>query len=327
MWAVGHLADDSERYLRMSALLLAPFALLAAGLLARMTGYRALLWALAPALILYSFHNWDLLVVAAAVTGFYLWSRGHPVAAGVAFGVGAGFKMWPIFFLAPLFFEGLARRDLKRALLAPVAGVATVVAVNLPFALANFDGWWATYAFHSERGPNYDSIWYFGRPEWGAHEINLWSAVLTGGFFLAILALGWIRARRDDEYPFLQVCAALMATFLLWNKVHSPQFTLWILPFFALLRVNLLWWAAYAVADLAVYVGIFRWFHDLGQEIDMGPAKQLLIGGIWARAALLLILVGVFLLARRAAPPGPEQEPPLTPETPPKEPSQVPATV
>lgn len=99
-----------------------------------------------------------------------------------------------------------------------------------------------------------------------------------------------------------------MAAFLLWNKVHSPQYTLWLLPFFVVLRVHIGWWIAYALADLAVYVGIFRWFHDMGIHgmEELTWAKQLLIGGVWTRAALLLALIVGFMLSREVVASEPE---------------------
>ena len=308
MYATALPVDDGDAYLRLSALLLAPFALLTAALLFRLSGYRALLWAAAPALAFYAFHNWDLLVVASAVGGLWLWSRGQPLWAAVTFGIGAAFKMYPIFFLAPLALDGARRAGMRAAVTPLLAGLGTFAAINLPFAVANFEGWWATYSFHSQRGPNFDSIWFFGFPDWTPSRLNLVTALLTGSFFLGILAYGWIRSRGERSYPVVQTSAALLATFLLWNKVHSPQYTLWLLPFFALLAVNLGWWAAYAIVDAAVYVGVFRWFYDFGQGRDMGPAKRLLIAGVWARAALLLVLVAVFLGSRRAASPEEQEE-------------------
>jgi uncharacterized membrane protein len=300
MYVSSFPADDTDTYLRVSGFFLAPFALVVAYLLFRLSRYRALLWALAPALAFYAFHNWDLLVVAAAVVGLWLWSRGTPLWAAVAFGVGASFKMYPIFFLAPLALDALRRAGSKEALRLLGAGVGTFALINLPFVIANFDGWLATYSFHSQRGPNFETIWYFGRPSWGPSRINLVSALLTAAFFLGILAYGWIRSRGEKGYPVLQTSAGLLAAFMLWNKVHSPQYTLWLLPFFALLVVNVGWWVSYTLADAAVYMGVFRWFHEIGQGRDMSNAKRLLIAGTWVRAALLLLLVGVFLRSRRA---------------------------
>ena len=88
--------------------------------------------------------------------------------------------------------------------------------------------------------------------------------------------------------------------------MHSPQYTLWLLPFFVLLRVHIGWWIAYALADLAVYVGVFRWFYDfVYQGLDFTWAKKLLIAGVWSRAALLAALIAVFITAHELSQPVP----------------------
>ena len=55
-----------------------------------MVRWRALIYALAPPLVWYSFHNWDLLVVCATVAAFYAWwqQRYTVVAALLAGGRG-----------------------------------------------------------------------------------------------------------------------------------------------------------------------------------------------------------------------------------------------
>lgn len=332
MWASGLPVHDVNQFYVVSAILMAPAALATAYLLARMAGWRALLWAAAPAVVLYAFHNWDLLVVGSAVAGAWCWSRRRPGWAAVWFGVGAAFKMYPAFFLAPLFFDELRRRGFRSALASAGGGVLTFVLVNAPFFAGGPEGWLATYEFHRNRGPNYDSIWAQWFPsdtwlgEYGAispERLNVVTAVLTGAFFVAALGFGWWRARRDGDYPFLQVCGALLAAFLLWNKVHSPQYALWILPFFALLRVNVVWWVLYAIVDGATYYGIFQWFYDLSQGRDFTIAKKMMIGGVWGRALLLLLLFVVFLRARASTSPAPAPAPEANMSHPP---ASVPST-
>ena len=302
MWFSGLFVSDGNAYLVVSAVLLAPFALLAAYLLGRVTPGRAWMWAAAPAVVLYAFHNWDLLVVAAAVGGFYAWYRRKPILAAVLFGIGGALKVFPIFFLAPLVLERWRARDRGGAIKVAAAGAGTTVAINLPFALINWDGWWATYEFHRLRGPNYDSIWTWlppWLPDFVGLQIDLVSSVATLGFFVIALSVGWIRSRKEGVYPFLPVCAAMLAAFLLWNKVHSPQYTLWLLPLLALVQVGIGWWVAYSVVDLLVYVGVFRFFYDSVylQKVDSLP-RELMVAGVWMRAGLLLALFVVFLWAR-----------------------------
>jgi uncharacterized membrane protein len=300
MWATGSPVDDADSYLRLSAIALAPFGLLIAYLLVRMARVRAFLWSAAPALVLYAFHNWDLLVVAASVTGIWLWWKRKFGWAAVLFGLGAALKMYPIMFLAPLVLDRLWERDVRGAVRSALAGLGTVILVNLPFTVANFDGWIATYRFHEQRYPNFDSIWWLGWPNWSPERFNLVTLVLTALFAIGCIAAALVKTRRDEKFPFIQLCAALLATFLLWNKVHSPQYTLWLLPFFVLLRVHIALWLAYAVADLAVYVGVFRYFYDYGFQRFDSVAKDVMTVGVWSRAALLLLLIVVFLTSKDA---------------------------
>ena len=308
LWFSGLFAQDSGGFLRWSAVLLAPFGLLAAYLLGRMNGWRALFWAASPALIWYSFHNWDLLVVAAVVAGIWSWYRGKNLAAAFWFGIGCALKMYPILFVAPLALASWSARSRGEAAKVLGVGIGTALAVNLPFILINFDGWWGTYEFHKVRGPNFDSIWGLlsdgaTSPWLFAPKLNLVVAALTLTWFAFALGAGWWRARRDGVYPVLEVAGALLVAFLLWNKVHSPQYTLWLLPFFVVLRVHWVWWAAYAIVDTIAYVGIFRWFFDIVYEGESGPtpAKNAMVFAVWARAGLLFSLFIAFLLAKPAA--------------------------
>jgi len=330
-WVVGLLVDNGNDFLRMTAVLMAPFALLAAYLLTRMTGRRALMWAAAPALVYYAFHNWDLLAVAAVVAGVWFWYRGKSVWAAVMFGIGCALKMYPILFIVPLVLERWVAGRRDDAVKSFAAGAGTALAINLPFMLINFQGWWGTYKFHQLRGPNFDSIWGLlqTRYTWSLIQmpaLNKTVAVLTLATFAVTIFYGWDRAKKEGVFPFLQVAGAFLVAFMLWNKVHSPQYTLWLLPFFALLRVNIGWWIAYTIVDTVAYVGIFRWFYDysyLGTGLSSTTAKEAMVYAVWTRAVLLVILLVVFLRARSAvedpdefvSQPGPSLDPVGDPTT------------
>ncbi|MFN2525007.1 MAG: hypothetical protein ABR505_01905, partial [Actinomycetota bacterium] len=138
--------------------------------------------------------------------------------------------------------------------------------------------------------------------------VSVLSLLLFAGGSLFFLSWSWRRRSEPAGYPVTSTALGILSVFLLVSKVHSPQYALWLMPFFALVGVNLLWWALYSAADLVMYVGIFRWFYDTGYRgIDYGPAKQALLGGLWTRAALLAILIVVFLRARPSG--GVDEEP------------------
>jgi hypothetical protein len=169
------------------------------------------------------------------------------------------------------------------------------------------------------RGPNFDNIWAlrdFGPVQLPALEpgaLNIVTAALSIAAFGAALGAGWMRVRREGRFPVVAVSAALVAAFLLFNKVHSPQYTLWLLPFFVLLRVHLGWWIAYSLADLAVYVGVFRFFYDACSTNDCRlfatppVSQQLMTAGVGVRALLLAALFVVFVRSTESA--GPQEAP------------------
>jgi uncharacterized membrane protein len=322
IWVAAVPSQTDGEFLLWSALLMSPFGLLTGWLLGRLARWRALLWALGPPLVLYAFHNWDLPVVACAVGAVYavhMWRTPRPLAdravvAAVLLGLGFAFKLYPGAFVLPLALLVLtapgrgAPPDWRGALRVVLAAGAVVVLVNLPFAVAGYEGWRASFTFQELRKVDVttNSIWYWGFRPWSEPEnlafqaaVDRLSPLLVLLSFAVALAVGWWRWRREGAYPWIGVSAAMLCGFLLLHKVHSPQYTLWLLPFFVLLRVQWGWVAAYLVADLAMYVGIFRLFYLFNARLDVGItsgfAAQAVAVGVWGRAALLVALFVVCL--------------------------------
>lgn len=305
-WLPSLWVDSAPAYLSATALVLAPFAFLTTWLLARMVRWRALVWAAGPPLVWYSFHNWDLLVVAATVGAVYLWWRGHPSAAAAALAVGASLKLWPGFLVVALLLWHLRRGDRAGAASSAGAFALVTAAVNVPFLVVNADGWWAPYAFQKLRGADItsNSIWFWGLPELTTDQLNRLVPALLVACWAAVLGYAWWRSRpagpTPGDYPWVQVSAAMLCAFMLLNKAHSPQFALWLLPFFALVRVRWGWWTAYLAFDALLYVGLFRWYFDLSRGLDFGVPKQMLVLGVWGRAVMLVLLMVVFVRSELA---------------------------
>jgi hypothetical protein len=329
IWAGAYFAHNDAEFLLGSALLMAPFGLLTGWLLGKVARWRALVWALGPPLVLYAFHNWDLPAVACAVAAVaVLHGRSGPAAgrdelvrraswAGVLLGLGFALKLYPGAFVLPLALyvltggETRARKlDWAGALRVVAASAGVAVLVNLPFALLGYRGWRASFTFQELRKVDMttNSVWYWafrpysepGNAPFQAMVDWLSPTLVLLSFALAV-GLGWRRYRHTGTYPWVQVSAAMLAGFLLLHKVHSPQYALWLVPFFVLLRIRWGWVLGYLIADVAIGLGIFRYFYVVksgaGFDIFDGLAAQAVMVGVWGRAALLVALFGVFLKA------------------------------
>lgn len=322
-------------FLFFSAIMLALAGLLSAALLAWLAGLRSWWFALAPPLVLYAFHNWDLYAVCATVIACWILLRagrsagnggatarvGPLLAAATALGVGAAFKIYPLMFALPVALwlggggwqplAGSAHPARSRWLVAAAfaAGTAAVFAlINLPFLIAGAGGWWASFQFQWSRPIDLttNTIWFWGARPYSdssndavQHDLAMLATITTLAVLLLACALGWLRYGRGKPYPWLPVCAAMVCGYLLFNKVHSPQFALWLLPFFVLLRIRAGWILAYFVADAAIGIGFFRWQYLIGSGVPSGTydalSPQLVLIGVWGRAALLIALFVVFL--------------------------------
>ncbi|WP_067567773.1 glycosyltransferase 87 family protein [Nocardia acidivorans] len=333
MWLGAIGAHDDAAFLLHSALLLAPFALLTAYMLGRMGGRAALLWAAGPPLILYAFHNWELPVVCAAVGAVYIVTsmtryslRARAIAAAMLLGIGFCLKLYPGIFVLPLLLyvlvgepeQGVDARsprpfDVRGALAVAATAIGTVVLVNLPFALAGYEGWRASITFQQLRQADIttNSIWYWGlRPMFGktaADEsafqdvVAVASPVLILAAFALAAWLGWRRFAVTGVYPWIGVSGAMLCGFLLFHKVHSPQYTLWLIPFLVLLRVRWSLIVVYLLADAAIGIGVFRYFYALGSGHSAELEENVVQFGVWGRAALLLVLFFLFIRAKPRA--------------------------
>jgi uncharacterized membrane protein len=106
------------------------------------------------------------------------------------------------------------------------------LAINLPVALTNFDGWWRFFKLNIDRDSDLGSIWYatsllkFPQP-----NINNFTIIL---FLIALGAIGvfyfMVAQSRSDFANLATVAFLTVAAFVTISKVYSPQYILWLTP-------------------------------------------------------------------------------------------------
>ncbi len=181
--------------------------------------------------------------------------------------------MYPAIFVLPLMlyvltggrggreFAGRRVLDWLGAVRVGAVALGTAVLVNVPFALAGFEGLKASFTFQLQRKADIttNSIWFWGLRPYSDPDnepvqelIGVLSPTLMMASFVVACAIGWRRYQKEGTYPWVAVSAAMLCGFLLLHKVHSPQYTLWLVPMFVLLRIRWGWILAYFLADLAM---------------------------------------------------------------------------
>jgi uncharacterized membrane protein len=288
MWLASLPADRVNTFFWTNAVILGALALTTAGLLWRMVGGRALYFALAPTLLIYGFINWDLVAVAIATAATAAYLSGRTRRSGVWLGLGAAAKLYPGLLAVPFALGERGARRAKQALFLVVAAVAAWAVVNVPFAAANPGRWSTFFRLNAKRPADWDTAWFL----LGRHGIRLSLAFVNTASIVAFLAVAlmlWvIKVRREPGFARWTFGFPLIVAFLLTNKVYSPQYGLWLLPWFALALPNLRLFAAFEAAEIAVFVTRFRFFDEM-------PVHG--IGGPWFRGfEVSLIVRGVILI-------------------------------
>ncbi len=256
-------------------------------------------WALAPPLVLYLGHNWDLLAAAFAVAAMRAASRGHAARAAALAALGGAAKLFPVLLLPLLALGVLLGRGTRLTRVSRAASLAAVAvgawgAVNLPVAWLAFENWREFYAFSGARGGTAASVWelltQFGWWRTDVATRNLWSLLLFLGGAATIVATGW---RRHAARPWL-LFPPMLAWFLLTNKVYSPQFDLWLWPLLVLTATRVRPLALFLLGDLAAYFAEFWLFAGWeGANVSATQADVLVAASVRAVALLWLIHAAV----------------------------------
>jgi uncharacterized membrane protein len=276
--------------------------------LRRRRPWDAAMFALAPALLLTATVNWDFLAIGLAAFGLYAWARHRPVAAGILLGLGGAAKLWPLFLLGPILVLAVRAARTRPALVAIGAAVITAAAVNLPVAVAYRESWNRFFDLNTDRAIDWGTLWYIGRYldgkwrsgaagdqgpfQWlSAHipALNLLSYLLFG---LACLAIAVLALRAPRRPRLAQMAFLVVAAFLIFSKVWSQQFVLWLLPLVVLARPR---WGAF-LAWQAAEVCYFAAFY--GELLGALPAgKQVFPEGVFVLAATLRLATVAVLCA------------------------------
>lgn len=266
--------------------------------------------------------RFDFWPAALAVGALAALLRRHPVLSGVLLGTAFAAKLWPG-ALAPFFLVWLWRNEGRRATRTwSIAALATVAAWFVPFVVLGprgvahsfyqqfarplqFESLGASIlvAVHHVFGTSLGVTSSFGSQNLigtGVHAVATATSVLE---VLAVVAM-WIFFTRGEATSerLLVACAGVVAALIIFGKVYSPQFAIWLIPFVPLVRsitARVLFVAALVLTQVYFpkrYFNYNKGFYEF--ESDIILLRNLVV-------VALFVVLAVILARRRAASPSP----------------------
>jgi len=217
-------------------------------------------WILAPSMLIFATSNWDILAISLVAAAFYFLHKEKFYWGAFLLALSFSLKFYPILYFPILLLKKNRWQDWLK-----ISGIfiATTAALNGFFMVYHFNTWSYFYTLNAFRDPNPDSIWtiirYFIWPFEVGTINSLSFSLFAGSYFYFI----W-KYRKDS---ILKLCFIATLLFLLFNKVFSPQYILWLLPFFVIFyQPPKSWFYILEFSNLAAFFLILPWFflgHDM----------------------------------------------------------------
>jgi len=235
MWATGLVIDDPNGYRPYFDLNIALIILLlffSIFILWRLKPELSPLFPIAPAVFGSLFINWDMYAVLFALLAMYFYHEKKFDFSAIFIGIAISTKFYPgviLFGIALIFWN---QKEFGKLLRFIAITLATWLAINVPIAINNFDGWWRFFKLNIDRDSDLGSIWYamalLKLP--GGNINNLTIIVFLIALTAIALFYSMVAQSRNDFANLATVAFLTVAAFVTISKVYSPQYILWLTP-------------------------------------------------------------------------------------------------
>jgi uncharacterized membrane protein len=272
--------------------------------------------------------RFDLMPAALVIAALWAFIKGKNLPAWIFTALGVAGKIYPL-IIAPALGLYLLRNRQFKALFTGVAAFALTLMVScLPFFLMSPGGFIRILTYHGERGIQCESTWasalllyasaggpevegVFGFGSWNissalADQLATLAFPLTAMALLAVYVFYFWRLLKQtprtwydasgieaDSARFIIGYATLAITlFMVFNKVFSPQFLIWLIPTVSLLSAK--WQIVYA--SLFVGIGLLTQFIFPYKYMEYSSFLTPFVLVLALRNAMLVLLTALIFL-------------------------------
>ena len=229
-------------------------------------------WILAPTFLFYGIFNLDMITVFTMILGYYLFVEEEYHMSAAILALGAAIKVYPA-FLTPLFFFACPK---KYRLGSVVSFVIIWAAFNVPFMLKDIKGWYYPYEWQIKN--NFAKCATDGSWWWVVHKLTGWGGKIIGRASLALFGLLYgVFLWRKKDLPLEAKAAGVMILFLLTDRIYSPQYNLYLLPFLVLLSFDVDWRLFYVIGITNVIHVMFLFFFKNNPTFYPGLYLQIIV--------------------------------------------------
>lgn len=226
-----------------------------------------------PTFIVTSTQNYDIVVVFFIILSIFLLLKNHPILSFFVLAIGVCIKIFPIFLIPIIILYLLSKKEsaLKIGLSISIFFI-TIFLINFPYIKYDLGFWRYPYEFQLnspfQSVPN-TLVYHLKYVGLSQYRSILFILVLL---FSWLITLKFYFSRKLTDKALIYLSYLVILSIILMHSVYSVQYSLWFLPFLAILQIPKLryWWPFdFINASVIVFYGIFSSteYYFLGQMI------------------------------------------------------------
>lgn len=223
-------------------------------------------WILSPSFLFYGLLNLDFLAIITMLLSYVAFIRKKHITCGIWLAIGTTIKVFPI-FMAPLFFFSCTTKQKTQLV---ISFILTWALANIPFMLTDMGAWLFPYMWQIQE--NFSRTSQDGSWTWVLYVlfdhfgIGKWSGKVSLVLFAAGYAYFCLFKYR--HLPLTRRLAGVMMLFILTDRIYSPQYNLYLLPFLVLVdyKVNRKYFYIFEILNM---LQVFFCFYLKAHTIDL----------------------------------------------------------